>query len=136
MNAADTNVFVYALSGESDAKEPTAVALLRSLDPQHTIVPWQVACEVGAVIARQVAQGRIRADAFDAVPAMRRMFPVVLPSLAILEAGWAIHRGQQVSYWDAMLLAACAEAGVTRLYSEDMQSAPRIAGIEIINPFA
>jgi predicted nucleic acid-binding protein len=34
-----------------------------------------------------------------------------------------------------MLLAACADAGVERLYSEDVQSCPSISGVEIVNPF-
>lgn len=35
-----------------------------------------------------------------------------------------------------MLLAACVDAGVTQLFSEDLQSSPTIRGVRIINPFA
>lgn len=34
-----------------------------------------------------------------------------------------------------MLLAACKEAGVTRLYSEDMQHGADYDGVTIVNPF-
>jgi predicted nucleic acid-binding protein len=34
-----------------------------------------------------------------------------------------------------MLLAACRDAGVPRLYTEDFGSPSQIDGIEIINPF-
>ena len=40
-----------------------------------------------------------------------------------------------LSHWDSLLLAACADAGVTRLYSEDMQHGTDIDGVKIINPF-
>lgn len=40
-----------------------------------------------------------------------------------------------LSHWDSLLLAACADAGVTRLYSEDMQHGADIDGVKIINPF-
>jgi len=35
-----------------------------------------------------------------------------------------------------MLLAACKEAGVTTLYSEDMHSGTNYDGLSIVNPFA
>ncbi len=38
--------------------------------------------------------------------------------------------------WDALLVSACVEAGVTRLYTEDMSDGERFESVEIINPFA
>jgi predicted nucleic acid-binding protein len=35
-----------------------------------------------------------------------------------------------------MLLAACKDAGVTTLYSEDMDSRTNYDGLTIVNPFA
>ena len=35
-----------------------------------------------------------------------------------------------------MLLAACKEAGVTTLYSEDMAAGTKYDGLTIVNPFA
>jgi predicted nucleic acid-binding protein len=35
-----------------------------------------------------------------------------------------------------MLLAACAEAGVRTLYSEDLSPGTRYNGITVVNPFA
>jgi predicted nucleic acid-binding protein len=35
-----------------------------------------------------------------------------------------------------MIVAACLECGVTRLYSEDLPGRPVPAPLEIINPFA
>ena len=43
---------------------------------------------------------------------------------------------QQWSYWDALLVAASMEAGVTRLYSEDLPGRQPPPGLEIVNPFA
>ena len=44
-------------------------------------------------------------------------------------------RKYSLSFWDALLVAACLEAGVTRLYTEDFGAYPRIDGLEIIDPF-
>jgi predicted nucleic acid-binding protein len=41
----------------------------------------------------------------------------------------------QLSFWDAMVVAACLEGGVTHLYTEDMGGNPDIEGVEIVNPF-
>ncbi len=40
----------------------------------------------------------------------------------------------KLSHWDSLLLAACADAGVTRLRSEDMLHGADIDGVKIINP--
>lgn len=136
MNAIDANVFVYALVPDGSAKSDRAETLLGRLTTADTVIVWQVACEVGSVLAKLRSKGRADDTVFDAFRSLRDMFPVVLPTEHVLDEGTRIHREHQVSYWDAMLLAACAEAGVTRLYTEDLQSAPRIAGIEIVNPFA
>lgn len=41
----------------------------------------------------------------------------------------------QLSHWDSLLLAACLEAGVDTLYSEDMQHGHDYDGVTVINPF-
>jgi predicted nucleic acid-binding protein len=40
-----------------------------------------------------------------------------------------------LSFWDAMIVAACAEAGVMRLYSEDITGYLSLEGVELVNPF-
>ena len=41
-----------------------------------------------------------------------------------------------LSFWDALILAACLEGGVDRLYTEDFDAYPKVNGLEVINPFA
>jgi predicted nucleic acid-binding protein len=41
----------------------------------------------------------------------------------------------RLSYWDALLLASCAQAGLTVLLSEDMQDGFKLGGVEVVNPF-
>lgn len=40
-----------------------------------------------------------------------------------------------LNYWDAMIIAACLDCGVTLLYSEDFDSYSNIEGLSLINPF-
>lgn len=41
-----------------------------------------------------------------------------------------------LSFWDAMIVAACLENGVARLYSEDFDNSAAATELEIINSFA
>lgn len=136
MNAIDTNVFVYALSQDEPVKQAAAVALLGSLNPDETVVLWQVAVELGAVITRRINAGRADPGTLELARDLRDRFPLVLPSPSLLDTGPALRERYQLSYWDAMLIAAAQEAGVRRLYSQDVQSAPVIERVAIINPFA
>ena len=41
-----------------------------------------------------------------------------------------------LSFWDAMIVAACMEGSITRLYTEDFDnSLKQSTGVEIVNPF-
>lgn len=53
----------------------------------------------------------------------------------VLAKAQALHSGQRWSFWDAMIVAACQEAGITRFYSEDLPGSPA-TGVEIVSPFA
>lgn len=95
-------------------------------------------CEFTTLVAktRRRDQQPSELGAFEYVRAIRERFPIAVPGARASELAIDIHVREQVSIWDAMLLAACVDAGVTRLYSEDMQSRPTIRGVTIINPFA
>jgi predicted nucleic acid-binding protein len=47
-----------------------------------------------------------------------------------------LHRLQQTSFWDAMIVHAARISGAAVLYTEDLQHGSSISGVEIINPFA
>lgn len=40
----------------------------------------------------------------------------------------------QLSFWDALIVAAAEQVGASRLLSEDLSDEQAIAGIEIVNP--
>jgi len=135
MNAVDTNVLIYSIDARDSVKRRCALDLLESLPETETMIPWQVACEVAAVIRSMAAAGKFRGDYSEAVSALRSCFPIVLPQLSALERSLRIQVRDQVSPWDALLIAACADAGVTRLFTEDMQGQRAIEGVTLVNPF-
>jgi len=62
--------------------------------------------------------------------------PLRIPSAEMLGQARRLHVEQHWSNWDALLVAACIDAGVKRLYSEDLPGRSPPQGLEIINPFA
>ena len=64
------------------------------------------------------------------------MFPLFLPTHSVPGRALELHSRYSLSHWDSMLLAACIEAGVTTLYSEDFGAGTTYDTVTVINPFA
>lgn len=134
MNAVDTNILVYAIDESEPKKGQVALQLLESLSARDTILPWQVLCEFGAVMVRFEQQGTLRLAPADVVESIQKRFPVVLPDPRVVHSALRLIREVSISYWDAMLVAACAAAGANRLFTEDLSDGAVIGGVRIINP--
>jgi predicted nucleic acid-binding protein len=139
MNAIDTNVLGYAFDPADPAKQARARQMLSDLvtKPSETVWLWQVAVEFLAFLRKAEGQGRLTGEEVKArFQEMMQLFALKFPTAHILERGFALHDRYSLSHWDSLLIAACQEAGVTRLYSEDMQHGADYGGVSIINPFA
>ena len=122
MNGIDTNVFVYALDADEPVKQTKAQALLQRLAPAagSTVLRWQVAVEFLSNLRRRESAGRISATEVEAhFRDFLSMFPLVVPTARIFSTYFDLQARFSLSHWDALLLAACKEVGVTTLYSED-----------------
>lgn len=126
---------MYSIDARDPIKQQRALALLESLPVEQTVMPWQVACEIAAVLRTMSSLGKFSGDYVEAVRSLRACFPVVAPSADVLDVALRLQVSRQLSVWDALLIAACARAGVTRLYTEDLQSERVIEGVELVNPF-
>lgn len=63
------------------------------------------------------------------------MFELVIAAGSrVLDRAKHLHLNRNVAFWDAMIIAACLDAGVRRLYSEDLPG-DDIEGLSIRNPF-
>jgi predicted nucleic acid-binding protein len=139
MNAVDTNVLVYSLDVDEPVKQAKAKALLVGLmgATPATILTSQVAGELLRWLRKWEAVGRVSgADVEKHFRDFLALFPLALPSPQVLIRYFDLHACFSLSHWDAMLLAACKEAGVTTLYSEDMDPGTNYDGLSIVNPFA
>lgn len=133
MIAIDTNILIYACSPTDPARQERALNLIAST--VDGVLLWQVACEFIAASRRLAPQGFTSAHAWDRLSEYLEVFPLVVPAEGALTRARLLHVEQKVSFWDSMIIAACIECGVGRLYSEDLPGT-RISSLEILNPFS
>lgn len=133
MNAVDTNVLLYVHDDRDQSKQATAEALVRTLP--DAVLLWQVACEYIAASRKLEPFGYGREQAWQDINKLRKLWHVQTPTWDVLLRAEDLMRRYSLSSWDALIVAACLEGGVTRLYSEDFDDAVRAEGLEVINPF-
>jgi predicted nucleic acid-binding protein len=134
MNAVDTNVLIYVHDDREPAKQATADALIQALP--DVVLLWQVACEYIAASRKLVAAGYNREMAWRDIRKLQRAWITKLPTWEVFLRAEALIQRYSLSSWDALLIAACLEGSVTRLYTEDFDTVVQAEGIEIVNPFA
>lgn len=129
----DTNVLLYACDRSDPRRQQIAVELIAN--SADGVLLWQVACEFVAASRKLSAQGFTPLDAWNRLTEFLGLLPLVLPTPAVLEHARRLHVSQGVSFWDALILAACAEAGVDTLYSEDVPGTTALGALQVVNPF-
>lgn len=133
MNAVDTNVLIYAQDPRDANKQRIATQLISNL--VDGVLLWQVACEYIAASRKLTPFGLSVADAWKDVAALRQIWTCFLPTWAIYARAEQIMVNYGCASWEALIIAACAECGVHRLYSEDFGNVGIIDDVSIVNPF-
>ena len=134
MNALDTNVLVYAVSASEGRKAAAARSILARAAHAGWPIPAQVYGEFFAVMTRR--QTMCRQEAGAAVEAFSAVMPTLPSTVTAHVAALKLATERQVQYWDALIIAVCAEHGVRNLYTEDVPSAATLLGVKCISPFA
>ena len=132
--ALDTNVLVYAAGVNGLQRKMAALGLLRKLSVENTVLPAQTLGELYNVLVRKAAQSR--AEARLTVLGWMDAFPVVETSPAVTAAAIGLATDHQLGIWDAVILAASAQAGCRLLLSEDLQDGFTWSGLTVTNPFS
>lgn len=134
MNAVDTNVLIYVRDPRDPVKQQKAVNLTAGLT--NGALLWQVACEFVSASRKLDRFGFTQPQAWREVERLCALWELVLPSERVLTRDEELTSRHNLSFWDAMIVAACMEGGITRLYTEDFDdSVSKTTGVEIVNPF-
>ncbi len=134
MNAVDTNILLYACDKSDLRKNAIAKRVIR--ETEGGVLLWQVAVEFVAASRRLEYRGFTSSMAWARLRGFARAYQLVTPVRETLTRAQHLHLDQQWSFWDSLIVAACLDAGVTRLYSEDLPGRKPPEGLEIVNPFA
>jgi predicted nucleic acid-binding protein len=132
--ALDTNVLAYAENTNGARMKEAALDLIARLPADRTLIPVQALCELFAVLVRKAR--RTKAAARDAVLSWGDAFPLIDTSSSVSLAAMELSVHHQVASWDAVMLAAAADAGCRLLLSEDLQGGFTWSGVTVANPFA
>ena len=132
----DSNVFIYLFDTRDDRKRGIAQGLIENaLGNDSACISHQVVQETLNVVTRKLApplppEAAQRFMAHSLLPLWR-----VMPSAALYTKALGLRARWQLSFDDALIVAAALEAGCKRLLSEDLQHGQRIEGLRIENPF-
>ncbi|MBI4309152.1 MAG: PIN domain-containing protein [Candidatus Omnitrophica bacterium] len=129
----DANIFIYAHDVDEKAKHTTAKDLVQTFwnDPPFPSISIQVLQECYFNLIKKKIRPRV---AFDIVDAYLD-WHVIINDKTLLSESMLLHQKLQLSFWDAMIIAAAKSARTKYLLSEDFSHGQIIEGVKIINPF-
>ncbi len=131
----DTNVLIYAHDVDSKSKHATAKNILRELWSERTgVLSMQVLQEFYVNVTRKIRSPLPKDSARLVVSSYSIWCMETTP--AELWVAFRIEDESRIGFWDALIVAAAAKSGATRLLSEDLNPGQKIAGLRIENPFA
>ena len=131
----DTNVLIYAHDVDAGAKHSRAAKLLGELwASRRGALSSQVLQEFYVNITRKIPMPVPRSEAREIVEAYAA-WRVVRVGVAEIVRATSIEERYQISFWDALIIAAARVAGSDRVLSEDLNPGQAIDGVLIENPF-
>jgi predicted nucleic acid-binding protein len=131
--ALDTNLLAYAEGLNGEARRADVLWLLTRLRAEDVIVPTQALGELFAVLTRKAHWSPETARL--AVLGWHDAYGTAETSSEVLLDALELATTHQFGVWDAIIVAASAQAGCRYLLSEDMQDGFTWRGITIRNPF-
>lgn len=135
MNAVDTNVLIYCYDRRDPRKQQLAQSLLAGLE--SFVLLWQVGSEFIAASRKLAADGFTEDDAWQALTRLQKLaVRELMPVPAVWEQCARLRQSHALQFWDALIVAACLEGGISTLHSEDLAGHGRIDGLSIVDPFA
>jgi predicted nucleic acid-binding protein len=130
----DTNVLIYARSGEDSRKQERArLWISRAAAHGVACLNRQILNELTWWILRREPR-RALDDIRTEVDALS-VFGIEPVTLSDVEVAWAIRAAFGFQWYDCLLLAAAQRAECSIFLSEDMTDGATIGGVTIVNPF-
>jgi predicted nucleic acid-binding protein len=131
----DTNVWVYTVDDAEPDKQAQARHVLEPTPGKDLVVSAQVLGEFYVTVTRKLAETLPETEAVALVDRMR-LLPVVPVDANLVSAAITNTREWQLSYWDALIIAAAEASGCDLVLSEDLNHGQVYGSVRVENPFA
>lgn len=131
----DTNVLVYAHDWDApDKKTRSQELIFGCLRDGSGVVSAQVLSEFFVTITRRVATPMPATQAKKEIVLLSTMATVDIDATLVIRAV-DMQEHWQLSYWDALILAAAERAGCQTVYSEDLSDGQSYGVLTVRNPY-
>jgi predicted nucleic acid-binding protein len=132
----DTNVLIYLFDVSALKKREIAVSLVHAKTSQNqAVLSFQVLHEF-VNIMRKGRSPKMSVDECQLfLSTMMGRCELVRQSKELLLAGLQNHERYQISWYDALIVAAAQMAGCAVLYSEDLSDQQKYGAVQVVNPF-
>jgi len=129
----DTNILIYAFD-DADLRKQQSARLWRAelWKTRRGRISFQVLQEFFVIVTRKSMSSR--EDARAEVRDLLAWMPVAVDAFT-LERGWKMQDRYQLSFWDALIVAAAVQASCGYLLTEDLQEGQDLDGVIVVNPF-
>ena len=128
----DTNIIVYAADDRERDKRDRARTLIASLRSKaQGVVSTQVLCETYSIVTKKLG-----APPLEAKTILRKLgeLEVVILGPELIQKAIDCSILNQLSFWDALIVAAAASANCDTLWTEDLNHGQVIMGVRVENP--
>jgi predicted nucleic acid-binding protein len=131
----DSNVWVYAVDADEPVKRDRARYVLAPSSRESLVVSSQVLGEFYVTVTRKLARP-VPVGAAESMVDQMRQLPVVPLDAELVGAAIAGSRIWQLSYWDALIIAAAQVSGCSSVMTEDLADGATYGDVQVTNPFA
>ena len=130
----DTNILIYAHDLDAGVKHTIAAAILKNLWETETgIISAQVLQEFYVNVTRKIPNPLPKTKAREIIQSYL-MWHVELNDIKTIFAASEFEERYNLSFWDALIVAAACNAKVEKILTEDLNHGQRIEGVFIENP--
>ena len=128
----DSSILVYAHDRQAGDKHARAVTLVESFWEQRLLpcISIQVLQELHVNLVRK----GIDVSASSDIARRYLSWRVVENTKRLFRQALKIQGRWQTSFWDASIIAAAQQSGVSELWTEDLNTGQDFDGVRIVNP--
>jgi predicted nucleic acid-binding protein len=132
----DTNILIYAHDLDAGEKHTISATILKHLWETETgIISAQVLQEFYVNVTRKIPNPLPKTKAREIIQSYLT-WHVELNDIKTIFAASEFEERYNLSFWDALIVAAACNAKVEKILTEDLNHGQRIEGIFIENPFS